>query len=211
MNSIAYPIGNSLYLNITNRCTNHCDFCIRYKNRLFNQKHPLWLGHEPTAKEVLAAIGDPGKYAEIVFCGYGEPLIRLDTVIKIVKELKDQSSKFKISIKSKTKIRINTNGQANLFWGRNILPEIKGLINTMVISLDAQNAEVYDKICHSNYGKAAFPAILAFMKEAKKYIPQVEISVVDLPEVDLAACRKIAKELDVELRVRPYYEEAYIR
>jgi len=198
---ITYPIGNSLYLNITNRCSNHCSFCIRYKSKLFNQKHPLWLEHEPTTEEIIAAIGDPSKYDEIVFCGYGEPLIRLEVVKEVAKRLTANSLR--------QKIRINTNGQANIFWGRNILPELKGLIDTIVISLDAQNAEVYQSICRSDYGEKAYPVVLDFIKEAKKYILQVEASVVELPEVDVEACRKIAQQLGVEFRVRPYYEDEY--
>ncbi|MFA5840296.1 MAG: TatD family nuclease-associated radical SAM protein [Candidatus Margulisiibacteriota bacterium] len=205
MDSIAYPIGNSLYLNITNRCSNHCSFCIRYKSKLFNQKHPLWLEHEPSTEEVIAAIGDPSKYDEIVFCGYGEPLIRLDVVKEVAKRLHSQLP----TPSSKLKLRVNTNGQANLFWGKNILPELKGLIDKIVISLDAQNAEVYQSICRSDYGEKAYPAVTEFIKEAKKYIPQVEASVVELPEVDIEACRKIAAELGVVFRVRPYYEEEY--
>jgi TatD DNase family protein len=207
MQSIAYPIGNSLYINLTNRCMNDCAFCIRKLSPLFNQKHPLWLEHEPSAEEVLQAIGDPNKYEQIVFCGYGEPLLRLDAVKQIAEELK---TKFD-SRNSIFDIRIDTNGQANLFWGKNILPELKGLIDHMTISLNAENAEVYDKICRSVFGKAAYPAILEFIKEAKKYIPQVEISVVDRPEVDKAACKKIAKELGVSFRLRPYYEENYVK
>ncbi|MFC1571647.1 TatD family nuclease-associated radical SAM protein [Candidatus Margulisiibacteriota bacterium] len=198
MSSIAYLIKDSLYLNITNRCTNQCDFCIRYKAKLFNGQHPLWLEKEPTAEEILEAIGDPGKYKQIVFCGYGEPLLRLDTIKQVAGKLK-------------SKIRIDTNGHANLFWGRNILPELKGLIDFMSISLDAENAEVYDRICHSTYGQAAYPAMLDFIREAKKYIPKVEATVVDLPMIDQAACKKIAKKLGVSFRVRPYYEETYVR
>src|SRR3989338_5995953 len=90
MSSIVYPIGDSLYLNITNRCTNECSFCIRYKTDLFNQQYPLWLEHEPSAEEVIEAIGNPTKYKQIVFCGYGEPTIRLDVIKEVAKKLKSK-------------------------------------------------------------------------------------------------------------------------
>ncbi|MFC1637696.1 TatD family nuclease-associated radical SAM protein, partial [Candidatus Margulisiibacteriota bacterium] len=196
-----YPVGDSLYLNITNRCTNQCQFCIRYKTRQFNKKYELWMDHEPSADEVIKAIGDPTKYKQIVFCGYGEPLLRLETVKTVAKELKMK----------KVKIRIDTNGHANLFWGRNILPELKGLIDIMSISLDAENAKVYGQICASFYGEKAYPAVIDFIKEAKKYIPEVEATVVDLPVIDQKACQKIAEDLGVEFRVRSYYEETYVR
>ncbi|MFH1684193.1 MAG: TatD family nuclease-associated radical SAM protein, partial [Candidatus Margulisiibacteriota bacterium] len=108
-------------------------------------------------------------------------------------------------------IRIDTNGQANLYWGRNVLPELKGLVDIISISLGAENAEVYDQICRSNYGKKAFPAVIDFIKESKKYIPEVEATVVDLPVIDKIACKKIADDLGVNFRVRSYYEETYVR
>ena len=209
MDSITYPVGDSLYLNITNRCTNECRFCIRNKCRLFNKKYPLWLEREPTAKEVIKAIGNPDKYEQIVFCGYGEPTIRLDIVKAVAAELK--SKKQTTKPKQGTIIRIDTNGHGNLFWGRNILPELKGLIDIMSVSLDAENAQVYDKVCCSIYGQKAWQATVDFIKEAKKHIPQVEATVVDLPMIDIDACKKIAKKLGVGFRVRPYYEETYVR
>jgi TatD family-associated radical SAM protein len=214
MATIVYQVGDSLYLNLTNRCTNECPFCIRNLSRHFNQKYHLWLDHESSAEEVLTSIGDPAKHQQIVFCGYGEPTIRLETIKAVAIKLKSQhqTSNFKTNEKSQIPIiRLDTNGQANLFWGRNIVPELKGLIDSVSISLNAENAEVYQKLCRPLAGKAAYPAIFEFIKEAKKYIPQVEVSVVDLPAVDLEACRNIAKALGVNFRVRPYYEETYVR
>lgn len=205
MSAITYQVGDSLYLNITNRCTNQCPFCIRYKSREFNQKHLLWLDKEPTAEALLAEIGDFSKFKQIVFCGYGEPTIRLD-VIKAV------ASQIKSKVQSpKSIIRLDTNGHGNLFWGKNILPELKGLIDYVSVSLNAPDAETYDKVCKSLYGEAAFPAVLDFIKEAKKYIPEVEASVVDLPSVDKEKARELAASLGVKFRVRPYYEETYVR
>jgi TatD family-associated radical SAM protein len=205
MSDISYQVGDCLYLNITNRCTNQCPFCIRYKSREFNQTYQLWLEKEPSADELMADIGDASKYKQIVFCGYGEPTIRLDIVKAVAAELK---SKFK---SQKLKLRIDTNGTANLFWGRNILPELKGLIDFVSVSLNAESAETYDKLCHSFYGPAAYPAVIDFIKEAKKYIPEVEASVVDLPAVDKEKARAVADSLGVKFRVRPYYEETYVR
>ncbi len=209
MSAITYQVGDSLYLNITNRCTNQCPFCIRYKNREFNQKYLLWLEKEPTAEQLISEIGDISKYKQIVFCGYGEPTIRLDVIKDVAGKLKSEMR----NPKSETnpKIRIDTNGHGNLFWGKNILPELKGLIDYVSVSLNAPDAETYDKLCKSLYGRAAFPAVLDFIKEAKKYIPEVEASVVDLPAVDKEKARALAAELGVKFRIRPYYEENYVR
>jgi len=201
MNTITYAIGNSLYLNITNRCTNKCGFCIRYKTKLFNSKHDLWLKKEPTTDEVIKAIGDPKKYKEIVFCGYGEPLMRLDAVKEISKWIKENGGK----------VRIDTNGHGNLINKRNILPELKGLIDSISISLDAQDAKTYEKICHPDFGEASFDAIIGFTKEAKASIPEVELTVVGIPEIDVKAAKKLADDLGIPFRVRTYYEQDYRR
>jgi TatD DNase family protein len=201
MSSIAYQIGNSLYLNITNRCTSKCTFCIRYKTKLFNNKHELWLKKEPTAKEVIEAVGDPAKYKEVVFCGYGEPLIRLDVVKEVSKWLKDKGAK----------IRIDTNGHGNLIHKRNIVPELKGLVDSISISLNAQNKKLYNEICRPDFGEEAFDAIIEFAGECKKYIPEVELTVVGIPEIDVKEAKKIADDLGIPFRVRTYYEQDYVR
>ena len=200
MDAITYQIGNSLYLNITNRCLNQCQFCIRNKTRQLNKQFPLWLDKEPSVEEVIAAIGDPSKYEQIVFCGYGEPLIRLEEVKEIAKALKLKGAM----------VRIDTNGLANLFWGRNILPELAGLVDIISVSLNADNANTYDKICASFYGLAAFDAVVDFIREANIFIPRVEATIVDLPMIDHEKARQIVAGLGASFRVRSYYEESYV-
>jgi TatD DNase family protein len=209
MSAIAYPVGKSIYLNITNRCTNECPFCIRNKAPKFNQQYELWLDNEPTVEELLAAIGDPAKYDQIVFCGYGEPTIRLDVLKAVAGKLKSEIQNLKS--KQGVIIRIDTNGHGNLFWGRDILPELKGLIDKISVSLNAENAEVYNRICKPLQGPKAYDAVFDFIKEAKKYIPEVEATIVDLPGVDKEKCRQLAADLGVQFRIRPYYEETYVR
>jgi TatD DNase family protein len=190
---IAYPIRNSLYLNITNRCTAACTFCVRYHTD-FVKGHNLRLAEEPAAVELIAQIGDPGKYAEIVFCGYGEPLLRLDVVKAVAAEVKRRGGK----------VRIDTNGHANLIHKRNVLPELAGLVDAVSVSLNAQNAELYEKISQPKFGIETYESVKEFIREAKKYIPEVTATVVSLPEVDIDACRRIAEELGARFRVREY-------
>jgi len=192
---IAYTIRNSLYLNITNRCTNHCTFCAKFKD--FTVKgHQLCLEREPTASEVIAAIGEPSRFEEVVFCGYGEPLLRLDLVREVAAWLKDRGMT----------VRINTDGQANLVHGRNILPELNGLVDAISVSLNAPDAATYQRICQSGFGEAGFAAILAFLREAPKHIPSVTATAVTLPGIDIAACRRLAFDLGVEFRERIFNE-----
>lgn len=192
---IAYKIRNSLYLNITNRCTNRCTFCAKFRD--FTVKgHQLCLEREPDAAEVLAAIGDPTGCDEVVFCGYGEPLLRLDLVKEVAGWLKSRGAT----------IRINTDGQANLVHGRNILPELHGLVDAISVSLNAPDAASYQSICQSSCGEAGYAAILDFLVAARDHIPSVTATAVTVPGIDIDACRRLATELGVAFRERIFNE-----
>jgi TatD family-associated radical SAM protein len=191
--TIAYNIGKKLYLNITNRCPNDCVFCIRQNGDGIGDTQ-LWLKVEPDVEQILQAVGDPTGYEEIVFCGYGEPIMRLDVVVAVAKALRP----FGIPI------RLDTNGLANLIHGRDVWPDLAGLLDTVSISLNAHNAAEYNKLCRSKWGEAAYPAMLDFARRAKDYVPKVILTVVDYPGVNLEACRNIANEIGVSFRIRKY-------
>jgi TatD DNase family protein len=193
---ISYPIRKSLYLNLTNRCSNRCTFCA--KNASYIVKgHDLELTHEPAVEDLIREVGDPKKYDEIVFCGFGEPLLRLDTIKEAAAELKGKGAK----------IRIDTDGQANLVYGRNILPELKGLVDAVSVSLNSDNAAQYNRLCRSPFGEKAFEGVLNFIREAKKVIPEVVATAVTMPGVDVEACRRLAEqELGVKFKKRIYDE-----
>ncbi len=191
---IAYPIGHNLYLNITNQCTNRCLFC-RSNNDYVVKGHYLKLDREPSEEEILQAAGDVEEFDEVVFCGFGEPTIRLDTVKAVAKQLKARG----------VPIRLDTNGQGDLINGRDILPELRGLIDSISISLNAHNQTTYNKLCQPKLRQKAFAAVLEFTRKAKQVIGQVHVSAVDFPGVNITKCRKLAEEeLGVPLRVRSY-------
>lgn len=191
---IAYQIRESLYLNITNRCSNYCSFCAKFKSYTV-KGHYLKLREEPTAAEVLASIGpDPLKYDEIVFCGFGEPLIRLDVVKEVGMTLKKRGCR----------IRIDTDGLANLVHGRNVLPELQ-FVDTISVSLNAPDSATYQKLIKTPFGDNAYPAILYFLREAKKHIAKVVASAVTVPGLDIEACRRVAEDdIGVAFRARQY-------
>ncbi len=193
---IAYTIRDSLYLGITNRCNNFCTFCAKQDS--FTVKgHYLRLRYEPTASDVLAAIGtDPQQYKEIVFCGYGEPLIRLDLIKEVGAALKELGCT----------IRINTDGLANLVYERNILPELS-FVDAISVSLNAHDSESYQRLVKTPFGERSFPAIIDFLREAKKQISSVTATVVAVPGLDVEACRRLAEEeIGVSFRAREYNE-----
>ncbi len=196
MADLVYRIGKSLYVNLTNRCVNDCGFCIR-KNGPGVAGSSLWLDSEPPASEYIAAIGDPGRYEEIVFCGYGEPLMRADTLIEIARAVR---------ARSKTPIRVDTNGQAKLFLRRDILPELVGLVDAFSISLNGQDSETYQRLSRPAYGARAYPAVLEFAREAVRLFGDVTMTVVRVSGVDIEAARKVAEDLGAKFRVREYVD-----
>ncbi len=192
---IAYKIRNSLYLNITSQCTNECSFCRRLTNPVV-KGHNLRLETEPTFDEIIAAIASHDHFDEVVFCGYGEPLVRLDIVVQVAQHLRENGI---------FNLRVDTNGQANLIHKRNIVPELAKFVPSFSVSLNAPNAEEYQRLCRSRYGPAAYEAVKGFIRECKRYGAAVVASVVAVPGIDIEACRSVAEdELGVPLRVREY-------
>ena len=118
---ITYDYYGSLYINLTNRCDCRCVFCIR--DQADSSLGGLWLQEEPKKEDVLAEIlgQDLTQYAEIVFCGFGEPTFRLDDILWLVDRMKEQ-------VPGLPPIRINTNGHANLIFGRDVNNSLKFLI-----------------------------------------------------------------------------------
>lgn len=196
--TVTYVVENALYINVTNRCTNNCEFCIRKNGDGAYGSDSLWLEREPTEEEILDSVfsRDLSTYSEIVFCGYGEPSIRLDTVVSVAKKIKE---------KHPIKVRINTNGHSTLYHGYNTAPLYEGAFDCVSISLNTPSAERYDQICRPHYA-GSHAAMLEFASEVKKHVPSVMLSVVKdfiTPE-ELDECRKIADSLGVYLKVRDY-------
>ena len=189
-----------LYVNLTNHCTNRCTFCIRNNKDGIGEGRQLWLEHEPSAEEVIAALSeyDVKAYEEVVFCGYGEPTMRIETLIEVAKYLKEHYG---------ARTRINTNGHGNEFHKKDITPLFEGVIDTVSVSMNASNSAAYDTSCRSIYGERAFEIMLDFAKKAKEHT-DVVFSVVDIIGADeVAACQRLADEIGVRLRVREYIEE----
>ena len=198
--TISYELGSSLYINMTNRCTNQCNFCIRYKTDGIGDQESLWLEREPTVEEIIEDLKkrDLSKYKEIVFCGYGEPMMRTYEIIEVSKYIKKNTN---------LPIRINTNGHGNLIYGKDITPLLEGLIDYISISLNAKNSKEYRRICNPLFGEKAFDAVIDFAKRCTAYVPKVVLTVVDvLPEEDIQECKRIAESINVGFRVRRYSE-----
>lgn len=197
--TITYEYGNNLYINLTNRCSNSCDFCLRNNSSGSLYAEDLWFeGAEPTKEEILADImtRDLDRYEELVFCGYGEPACRWNDILWLCDRIREKSS---------ITIRLNTNGQANLIENRDTVPETKGRFDVISVSLNAHTAEKYQALCHSQFGADAFLAILQFTSGAAAQVPKVYMTVVDtMPKEEIEACRKICEGCGAQFRVRQY-------
>lgn len=199
MMTITYPVYNGIYVNMTNRCPCACTFCLRHQSDCVYGSEPLWLDREPTVKEVCDSIDtwDLSQHSEIVFCGYGEPTERLDDLLAVAKYIRS---------KSDIKIRINTNGLADLIWGEATAPKLKGLIDTVSISLNATNKEDYLKVVRPKFGIDSYDAMLKYAKECTEYVPSVVMTVVDVvtSKEEQALSDEICKSVGATLRIRPY-------
>ena len=205
--TIIYPEYTGLYINLTNRCSCACTFCIRQKTAgaEFENVDTLWLEHEPTAQEVIAAIKEEAKqerfknYKEFVFCGYGEPTEALDVLLEVADFLKTNYE---------LPVRINTNGLADLINKRPVAPLLAGKIDTLSISLNSSNPEIYEKTVRPVFKEKAFPAMLAFAQEAKKYVPKVILTTVatTITKEDEEECTRLCERLGVTHRIRKFVE-----
>ena len=198
--TITYTVGNGLYLNITNRCTCDCDFCERGRYRGVGDAQSLRLEREPSRREIWDDIAkrDLSRYRELVFCGFGEPTLRLDDLLWVARRVKETAPALPI--------RINTNGHANLIAGRDVTPELAGVVDALSISLNRADASSYNAHIKPIYGRAAYDGLLDFALRAKQYVPDITLSVVDLLDDDeLANCKEIAAGLGLPLRVRSYH------
>lgn len=198
--TVTYEVDTGLYINVTNRCTNRCDFCIRNNGDGAYGSESLWLLREPTVDEVLSDVfsHDLTKYSEIVFCGYGEPTVRLHDIREIALGIKKRYPSIKI--------RVNTNGHSDLIFGTDTAPLYKDAFDVVSISLNTPNADKYVDMCHPVYHKAAFDALLTFAKNVNNYVQKTLLSVVrqTLSEEELEKCGEIADKLGVTLKVRDY-------
>ena len=201
MMTITYPVNKGLYINMTNRCPCNCTFCLRHNAEGVYGSDSLWLDREPTVQEVCDSVDtwDLPQFDEVVFCGYGEPTERLEDLLLVAKYIK---------AKGDIKIRINTNGLADLIWQKQTAPSLKGLIDTVSISLNTPNQEDYLKVVRPKFGAGSYDAMIRFTKDCTAYVPNVVMTVVDVvtSKEEQEQCRKICENIGARLRVRPFEE-----
>ncbi len=196
--TIAYKIRDSLYLNITNRCFKLCSFCGKHESFVV-KGHDLNLrGSEPSFDEIVESIKSyDGDFEEIVFCGYGEPLVRHEIVRDVARWIRKNIPG--------AKIRLNTDGTAEFFLGKDVLSGLRDLIDIVSVSLNAYDKKTYLTLCKSDVSPDIFDSVLSFIKKAKILFPKVVATAVALPGLDVDRVERLAtEELGVEFRLRHY-------
>lgn len=197
-----YVLDGNIYLNLTNKCSNGCDFCVRNERASYYGNY-LWLQKgEPTAAQVIAQInglGDLTRFKEAVFCGFGEPTYRMDVICEVADFLHEKG----------LSVRLNTNGQGNLINKRDITPELVGKIDLVNVSLNASCYEKYQKICRSMFREAGFDGMVEFAKNCKRQGIAVRFSIVDcIGEEEVEACKRLAQSVNVPLYIRNYITDS---
>ncbi|WP_286034793.1 TatD family nuclease-associated radical SAM protein [Megamonas hypermegale] len=192
-----YPTEKfNMYVNITNRCNCNCTFCLRH----LKEDHKLWLKDgEPSVEEIKQAFlnAPMDNVKEIVICGFGEPTIRLDDLIKVLKFIREKYPQMKV--------RMNTNGLSDLEFGKSTALMFEGLLDTISISLNESTAQKYLDVTRSRFGIKSYNAMLEFASQCKKYIPNVVVTIVDIiGEAEIAACKKVCEQYGLNLRIRKY-------
>ena len=196
MMTIFYPIGDSLYVNLTNKCPCRCVFCVREEHETVGNNNSLWLDHDPSMEEIKADLErfNLDDYKEIVFCGFGEPMMRMDDLIETAKYIKS---------KADIKTRINTNGLGDLIHEKNTAECIKDCIDSVSISLNAPDKESYCRVTRPKFGEQSFEAMLKFAEECRDCGINIAFSVVDeITTEEIEKSKELAESLGVKLRVR---------
>ncbi|MEZ7890399.1 MAG: TatD family nuclease-associated radical SAM protein [Candidatus Wallbacteria bacterium] len=192
----AYRIKDAIYINTTSNCSNVCDFCIKFTNRGV-EGYNLEIADDPSVNDTKRQIDDILKtrpeIKKIVFCGLGESTYRLEFMEEIAKTYKPLGFSF----------RLNTNGHGNKINGFNIIPRLSAFLNSISISLNAHNSELYEKMCNPTF-ENAYNEMLDFTKKCVGQIPEVFLSVVEMPGIDISKCAEIAKNIGASFKLRPY-------
>ena len=216
-NILVYVLDGKIYINLTNKCTNDCIFCLR-KDKSDVKGQELWLESEDFgADEVIEQLVEKLNSLkvekleneitiqplEIIFCGYGEPMLKLDILKEVAKYIKENIPQ--------VKVRVNTNGHANYVYKRNVVPELKGLVDEFSVSLNGENSKEYDELSRPVF-EGAYEEVTKFIQSCSKEGIDVVASVVEGYKgrhINLEKCEQISSELGAKFRAREWIPNGY--
>ena len=208
MYTLVYSINNepnpeTVYINLTNACTNSCVFCLReQKDDVCGAQ--MWHDGNYTLEDVIEQFNCYNPTPKnVVFCGYGEPFLKKDMMKAFAQYLRKNYPEIKI--------RVNTNGHANAVYKMNVAEEFKGLLDEASVSLNSDNSEQYNEICQPKI-ENAFDAVKDFLKCCQEAGIKTYASIVtgfDERKINIENCEKIANELGAEFRNREFITNGY--
>ena len=196
--TVFYKFEGKMYINITNGCPCRCVFCLRDNGDSIKDNDSLWLEHEPSYEEIIAAYEafDKSGISDAVFCGYGEPTVRADMMVRVAQYIKENSD---------MRIRLNSNGLVKLIHPDFDITSLNGLIDSVSISLNAPDACRYNEVTRPSFGEKSFDVMLDFAREMKNICGNVAFTVVDIiSEDEISRCQSLADGMGIPLRVRHY-------
>ncbi len=207
--SIVYRYKNGLYVNLTNSCPTACVFCVKNAWKMDYRGSNLNLaGAEPSPADVIALAKEQwasGPFGELVFCGYGEPTMRLEAMLACARMIKNGRAE---PLPRTLRIRLNTNGLANAVWGRNVVPEMKGLIDSVHVSLNSADPAQWLALMRpmAPWAATGFEKVKEFIREASLLLPETFVTAVESGEIDTEKFKALAAQLGAEPRLRPRLE-----
>ncbi len=193
--TIAYRAKGNIYLNITDRCSCSCGFCLaEFTDEVFG--YDLTLHAEPDVDEIERAIELEfldGPADEVVFCGLGEPTMRLDDVLAVTEWLRLR----------RIPARLVTNGHGELLNpGRDVATELATAgLGAVTVSLNAADPATYDELCRPTFSKA-HRAVIRFARRCVEEGMETTVTALDQPGVDLDDCEALARAIGAEFRAR---------
>lgn len=206
--NIVYTLEGKIYINLTNKCSNRCIFCIRTVSEEVEGKN-LWLTNENfdfnlVQKQLDDVINENPIAKEIVFCGFGEPLIKFDMFCETAKYIREKYPQMKI--------RVNTNGQANLIHKKDVIPEIAKLVDAVSVSLNGDSKEVYNFFSQPFDKENAYEAVKKFIKGCVAAGIKTSATIVTGykdTKINVQKCKEIANSLGADFRVREWLPKGY--
>ena len=207
---IVYRFGNGVYINLTNRCPNLCTFCIKTKWKFDFYGNNLNLQEgEPSAQDVILALErelQAAPFEEVVFCGYGEPTMRLDVLLLVAHTLRGWRAQAKYP---PFVIRLNTNGLGNAINHKNIVPALRDAIDVVNVSVNAADAATWKKlVCPMPGYEHGFESVWEFLHLCVEAgFEKVVASCVDGVGADTAAVEKLARKAGATFYLRSFLDE----
>jgi len=199
---IFYEHGSGLYVNLTSRCPVACEFCVKQEWDYGFEGQDLSLPKgEPSVEELRSGLKarmlKTKKYKQLVFCGFGEPTMRLAAMTGL--------GTFARRNWPGLEIRLNTIGLGSLIEKRDIVPELHDYLDMVSVSLNTLDPKQW-VLMHRpapKYRAKGFAAVKDFIERCAKSGLRTRVTGVQGAGADLSAVEDYARRVGAEFLARP--------